>query len=139
VTALNFPNVMAGPFELISSAQNLTAVWADLGSELAVAGAKSLGLWMNLDINDSSDVRVRLLAKHTGAGTEEHVLPIKVVSASSIALEDEYFEFTDDADQSMILFWDLEGLVPYVQFQVIAGTLGAGAGQVDTALVTSAK
>lgn len=128
----------AGPQALISAAQNLTGAWADLGSEVKTSGFQHLGLWLNVDINDSSDVRVRVLAKHTEAHADEFSLPIKTVGASSVAIEDEYFELTDDADQKILIGVDLDGIVPVIQIQVMAGTLGATAGQIDGALVTMA-
>jgi hypothetical protein len=136
---LDFPGTLGGPqLAIIAAAQNLTANWVDLGAELHVAGAKAIGLWVTLDINDSTNARVRLIAKHTSAGAEEYVVPIRTVGASDVAVEDQYHEFNDDADQSMLLSWALDGLVPYVQFQIQAGAVGAAAGQIDAAHVTTA-
>lgn len=136
---LDFPGTMGGPQEdIIAAAQNLTANWADLGAELHVAGAKAVGLWVTLDINDSTNARVRLLAKWESGGSDEYVLPVRTVSSSDVKVEDEYAEFNDDADQSVLLSWDLDGLVPYVQFQVQAGAVGVAAGQIDAAHVTTA-
>jgi hypothetical protein len=127
-----------GARSILSSAQDLTASWADLGDEQRTGGYRWVGLWVTVDINDSNDVRIKALAKHASGGTEEYSLPIKTVSAGSIAVQDEYFELTDDADQKVLLTWELDYLVPYVQFQVEAGTVGATAGQIDNAYVTRA-
>jgi len=137
---LMFPGIIGGPHELLAAAspQDLTAAWADLGAELLVAGASSIALWANFDINDSTNVRVRLLAKHASAGADEYVLPIRTVGTSSVLVEDEYIEFNDDADQKMVISWDLNGLVPYIQFQVMAEVAGATPGQIDSAYVTTA-
>lgn len=135
---LEFDGRYGGPHELIAAAQNLTGAWADLGGELLVGGARSIGLYVELDINDSVNARVRLLAKHTSAGANEYVLPIRTVSTSDVKLQDEYYEFNDDADQNMLLGADLDGVVLYVQFQVQAGTVGAAAGQIDSAVVMTA-
>jgi len=137
---LDFPGIQKGPVELIAAAspQNLTGSWADLGDELDVEGAHFIGLFVNLDINDSANARVRLLAKRTSAGTDEYVLSIRTVGASDVKVEDEYVEFNGDADQKMLLSWDLDGLVPFAQFQVQVGTVGSTAGQIDSAYVTTA-
>ena len=63
------PRQAEGPFALISAAQNFTASWADLGGEIATNQFNSIGLWLNLDINDTLNARVRLIAKHTSAGS----------------------------------------------------------------------
>ena len=140
MATLSFDGIIGGPHELLAAAspQNLTAAWADLGAELSVWGASSIALWVNLDINNSVNARVRLLAKHTSAGTDEYVLPIRTVGASAVLVEDEYIEFNVDADQKMALSWDLNGLVPYVQFQVMAEVAGTTPGQIDSAFVTTA-
>lgn len=135
---LEFDGRYGGPHELISAAQDLTANWADLGAELLVGGARVVGLYAELDINDSVNARVRLLAKHTSAGTNEYVLPIRTVNSSNVKIEDEYYEFNDDADQSVLCSWELEGVVLYAQFQVQAGTVGGTAGQIDSAVVMTA-
>lgn len=137
---LDFPGIQKGPAELIAavSPQNLTDSWADLGDELDVEGAHFIGLFVNLNINDSTNARARLLAKRTGAGTDEYVLSIRTVRASNIKIEDRYVEFNIDADQKMLLVGDLYGLVPFAQFQVQAGAVGSTAGQIVSAYVTTA-
>lgn len=135
-TNISFPGGTAGPLALISSAQNLTANWVDLGSELDTEGVRTIGLYLTLDINDSLNARVRLVTLHTSGGTE-HVIPIRSVGTSDIAVEDEYIEFEDDADQSMMLPFEIYAVCPCVKFQVQAGTVGASAGQIDAANVTT--
>lgn len=135
-TNLSFPGGTAGPLALISSAQNLTGSWADLGGELNTEGVRTIALYLTLDINDSLNARVRLVALHTSSGTE-HVMPIRTVNASDITVEDEYIEFTADADQSMMLPFEIYAVCPCVQFQVQAGTVGVSAGQIDAASVTT--
>lgn len=130
--------ITTAPQALITAAQDLTNAWVDLGAEIPTARAESIALYLTLDINDSNDARVRMLTLHTSGGTE-HVLPIRTVGASDVKVEDEYIEFNDDADQSMILSWTLDGLVHYVQFQVMAGTVGSTAGQIDAANIVKVE
>lgn len=137
---LDFPGIQKGPYELVAAAspQNLTTSWVDLGAELDVEGARHIGLYVNLDINDSVNARVRLLVKHTSASTDEYVLPIRSIGTSDVKVEDEYTEFNVDADQKVFLSWDLDGLTCFVQFQVQTETVGSTAGQIDSAYVTTA-
>ena len=135
-TNISFPGGTAGPLALISSAQNLTGSWADLGDELDVEGVRTIGLYLTLDINDSLNARVRLVALHTSGGTE-HVMPIRTVNASDLTVEDEYVEFTDDADQSIMLPFEIYAVCPCVKFQVQAGTAGVSPGQIDAASVVT--
>lgn len=116
---------------VIDSAQDLTASWVDLGSEINMHGFNSMAIWAVLDINNSNNARIRALAKLDSAGAREYQLVIKTVGTSDVAIEGHYFEWNVDADMNTLIQVDTDGLVPYVQLQVQAGTVGATAGQID--------
>jgi len=115
--------------------QDFTANWADLGGEINCSGYNTLRLFLTLDINDSENCRVRALVKHESAGAEEYNLPILTTAASDVKVESHYYEFNVDADSLFCLEWDVAG-IPYVQFQISAGTVGATEGQIDAAKYT---
>lgn len=125
----------AGPQALISAAQTITGSWADLGPEVGVGGAKWAGIFLNVDIDTSVNIRVRVLAKHTEDHADEFSLPIKTVGSSVVLVEAEYFELNVDSDQKIMLSVDLDRLVPFIQVQVQAGTVG-GTPQIDAAHLT---
>lgn len=135
--ALTFKGMHAGPVAL-AAAQAITGAWADLGAVQEITGAASVAVWIELDINDSTDVRIRLLALHTAGGTE-YVLPIETTGTSDTAVEDEYIEFEDDADQNMVIGWELRGVVRLVQVQVMAGAVGVAAGAITVATMTTGR
>ena len=89
--------------EIISSAQTLTNSWEDLGEEIDCRDCHSIGVFLTIDINSSTNVRIKALGKHTKAGTEEYNMPIKTVSSSDVKIEDEYLEFNDDSDQLVVI------------------------------------
>jgi len=122
---------------LVSSAQILqSGDFQDLGSEISCQGQNTIGVWLTIDINDAQNVRVRALAKHTSAGSEEYKLPIRTVSASNVKVEDEYIEFNEDVDQLMLLGFDTDNIIPYVQLQVMAAYSGSPGGEIDKAYIT---
>lgn len=125
--------------QLITAAQNFTASWADLGSAVNVNQYARVGLFLNLDINDSLNTRVRALAMKGLSDLNEYNFPISTVGTSDVKVEAEYIEFNVDADQKIILEVVTNGLVPYVQFQISAGTAGATPGQIDEADYTLSK
>ena len=92
---------------------------------LESAGYNSIAVWLTLDINSSLDARFRALAKHTSGGAEEYDLPIKTVSASDVKIQSEYIEWNVDADQLTVYSVQCDNVIPYVQFQIQAGTVGA--------------
>ena len=119
---------------LIAAAQNFTAAWVDLGPEIAMFGYNMLKLLLTFEINDSTDLQVRVLEKQESGGTEEFNPATEVVSATKIDFQPGYWEKTLDTDSLDTLLFKGLGTVPYVQVQIKAGTLGGGtAAQMDAA------
>jgi hypothetical protein len=126
----------------IATALAVTAAWAtgDLGPEIPLQGYTKIGLWLNITQNDSQNIRVRALFKHTSAHANEYQLPILSVDTSgppfSIKAQGEYIEFDVDASQLICLNFDLYNWAPFVQFQVMAEVIGATPAVITNAEVT---
>ena len=120
------------PTAIKETAQNLTTSWVDIGSEIDVSRYRYLRLWVNLDINDSNNARIRVLHKRAAAGTDEYNEVIQTASASDYKIEDHYFEFNADADQKAAIDIDLKNLAKVIQVQVQCSVVGASAGQIDS-------
>lgn len=116
---------------VVEEDQDLTASWAALGDVIDVRGYTELYLYINLDINDSLNVRIRALGQMTVDG-DGYVLPIEAVSSTEIKVTSQYIEFDVDADQKMILRVDV-GAIPFVSIEVQAGTAGASPGAIVSA------
>ena len=125
--------------DLIQAAQALTGSWVDLGDEIRTNNLDSFGVFIDLDVNDSQDVRFRALCKHTQNDTDEYFLPIRTITASDVKIQDEYIEFNDDTDQKTIIQVKTDFVVPYVQLQVQAGTVGATPGDITSATLTRSQ
>lgn len=80
-------NTGANP--LINAAQTLTTSYADLGFRIPTLGCKYMGIWIKLTRQQSSGVRIKVLAKHTDSGAEEYNLPIKTISSDVINISPE--------------------------------------------------
>jgi len=109
--------------------QNFTASWVDLGTEQSTSSAQTATLFLGLEVNDSLNMRIRALGMHATGGTE-FMMPIKTVTATQVDTEGEFIEFSQDVDQNIIISFSLSGTIPFVQFQIQAGTVGGTAGQV---------
>lgn len=131
---------VATPVAIIPAAQVVTGAWADLGPEVPLQGYTKIGLWLNIDINDAQNLRVRVLLKHTSAGANEYPLPITSVDVTgppfSLRVQGEYVEFDVDADQLMAMNFDVYNWAPFVQFRVMAEVAGATPAQILDAAVT---
>jgi len=127
-----------GPTALAGIPQDFTASWVDLGAEIDCSGFNSLVLWVDVDANDSVDMQIRALGKHTTAGADEYVFPIKNPSSGTVTeISPQYFEFIEDSDNEYLIPVEVDNLIGYVQFQIKAGTVGATAGQIDDAKFTT--
>lgn len=134
---LEFDGRWRGPREILSAGTALGTAWADIGSALIVGGAHFVSAWVDVTINSSNDVRFRLVGL-TESGGSAYTLPIQTAGAGAVSVEDEYYELNVDADQKMVLTWELSGAVPFVKFQAQVGTAGGTAAQLDSASLVTA-
>jgi len=124
--------------KLITAAQDFTANWVDLGAEIDTAGKTGILLWPEIDINDSLNCRIRAKFKFASDSALEFDSPIRSTEAAVVKYQPHYYELdVDGTDQNIPLHWVLYGLVPVVQFQIQAGTVGASAGNVKSAWYTT--
>jgi hypothetical protein len=117
--------------------QAFTADWVDYGVEVECSGEPAILLWPEVDMNDSLNCRFRAKIKSLKDGTIEHDVPIRTVEAGVSKLQPHYYEYdVDGADQNIPCHFVLNKLVASVQFQIMAGTVGASAGKVVASWVT---
>lgn len=119
--------------EIAGMPQNFTASWVDLGSEISTFGFNTLKLFLTVDINDTLDPRIRILDKHESGGVEEYTSVIETLGSSVVYVEPHYWELNVNADQLVTLIYRTDGVTPYAQPQISAGTVGATPGQIDAA------
>lgn len=115
---------------LITTNLTLTGAWQDLGPRVNLMDVRSLALWLQLDINDSINFRVRLQAYQVETGGNAYNLPIKSVTPAMVEVTPEFYEFGTDVDQNMILSFTTIDEIVFGQFQVQVGTVGVTAGTV---------
>ena len=126
----------------IASAQAFTGAWVALGPVLNTDGFTKISIFLNLNFTapkNSLNPRIRLRCANTAAGTLFSLPIVNTISTASpyYALVDpEYVEFNTVADQTIVLTWETSNTIPYVQFEISAGTAGATPAVVTTAEVT---
>jgi len=102
---------------LLVSEQDLTASFADFGDEIDVVNYTRVGIWITRDVNDSTDVELKVLGLYESSGTEFEI--------SGIA--DRVLWSTSGSDGSTYYEFDV-GTIPYIKLQAKAGTLGSTPG-----------
>jgi hypothetical protein len=110
----------------------LTGSEADLGEQFETGNFDTAILLLQVAINDSLDVRVRIVG--IDDDTTEYYYPMKSVSTTEVKIDPMYFELNRDIDQTIILDFNIKGVVPYSKVKVWAGTAGA-----TPAKITKAK
>lgn len=110
--------------ETLVTAQDLTDTQDDLGSVIDMRGYKTLGIFIDKDVNDSENVDLEVLGKHTSDGT--YTYEIDGISTKSLWT-------TSASDGNSYYEFDV-GAVPFIQLQAIAGTVGATAGDLTVTI-----
>jgi len=97
--------------------EDLTGSYADVGGEIPMEGYNRLGLFVDIDANDSEDVDLRVLGLFESGGDTYTIDGLSVETLWSGAGSDTTFYYEFDV-----------GTLPYVQLQAVAGTVGGTAG-----------
>jgi len=131
----NVPKIVTSPETLVSATPyELTASFADVGAEFYVWASESITLWVTLDIGTSVNPEIRILFKHTTAGTEEYreiYLWSPTTNITTINLND--YQIASDADQLFKINIPTNGAL-YMQVQAKDDVNGDG--QIDALYIT---
>jgi len=104
--------------ETLVTAQDLTASYADYGSEIDMQGYTHLRVAIVADANNSEDVTLKLLGLDESGGSDEYEIEGGTTQALwAGAGSDTKISYTFDVKAT-----------PFIQLQAIAGTVGATAG-----------
>jgi hypothetical protein len=115
--------------EELVDAQDLTDSYADFGAEIDMRGYTHLSVYIITDVNDSENVTLKLLGKHTSAGTDEYELDGGTTQA---------LWTTGASDSKLHYEFNVKG-TPFVQLQAIAGTVGGTAGDLSISITKCFK
>jgi hypothetical protein len=114
----------------------LGTAWVTMGTAFRADGVNYVGVFVDVKINDSNDVRLRMQGLLTANGSGYNN-PIDTQSADVIKTEDAYRELNVDADQKLVVQFDLKGLCPYARLQSSVGTEGGTAATMNCSVVTA--
>ena len=101
---------------LLVSEQVLTNAYADLGEEIDCRNYDKIGIYVDSDVNDSTGIIIKSLARHTSGGSNYEIDGLSTVTLEATDTK-KYYEFE-------------VGAVMFLQLQVIATVVGASAGDV---------
>lgn len=102
--------------EVLVTAQDLTDAYADFGYEIDMRGYTHLRVGIVLDVNDSTNITLKLLGLNSSGGSDEFEIEGGLTQA-----------IAHTADAKFSYEFDVKGS-PFIQLQAIAGTVGATAG-----------
>jgi hypothetical protein len=127
-----------GPINVIAATQGFTGPFTDVGSEIDVRGYNCGAFFLNVDINDTENLRVKILGKHTSAGADEYSLDPFMWSLrdSNMCPTGGWKELNTDADGVYHIPFETDYAVPYLQLQIACNTAGASPGLLNSAVYT---
>lgn len=114
--------------ETLAEAQDLTDSYADFGVEIDMRGYNRLGVFIITDVNDSENVDLKVLGKHTSEGADKY--EIDSISTKTLWT-------TGATDAKLAYTFETDGAIPFLQLQAIAGTVGSTPGDL-TIVITKA-
>jgi len=118
-------NTYQPPLPVISSEQELTNAWVKIGKTHNMLGYTSLGLFVDLEINDSEGVQIKVIGKRTEEDTVEFKLPIfEVTVEGTVEYEGTHFVLSDNENQSLIIKTTTDNLIPFVDIYMKVETVG---------------
>jgi hypothetical protein len=128
---------MKSPYFATSTSNlTLTAAYQQVGDLIDTHGLKSVGLWADLDVNDSTDITFKLQGYSTQTGGSPYDIPIHMISSTGVNLYSESRIDKISGDHKIVQSWDVERVVPFVGIFIKAGALGANAGVVLSAKIS---
>ena len=93
------------------AAQNVGVSWAAVSGNtdaaIEVTGYKKVIFPISIEINDSSNLRFRVLWGASESASSLYRLPIQTVGATSVAIAPEYKEYSTDEDGLSLLEFDI--------------------------------
>lgn len=120
---------------LITVAVACSTAWVNLGTAKVLEGSKSIGLFIDRTINDSENMRIQALTTHS-AGGSNYYMPTEVVASTEVKITPKYYELDTDATNKQSLYFDTNGSIYSVLFQISCGTVGTTAATIDAASYT---
>jgi hypothetical protein len=117
--------------ENVVSASDIGAVdntWVDQGSEIDCRTYKTIGIYVNFTVNDSTGNQLQVLSKHESAGSDEYVLETTA----------DYQKTIGDSSIKIAYFFDVTS-IPYIQIQTKATDVDTGGGTEGTVTIDIIK
>jgi len=138
---------VTSPVTLNAAAQALVVVAAPnrlttLGPEINTDGYTRISLWLDLDINDMTGIRIACYALHTSGSPNAYSPPILNPSVGAtpytVIADGEEIVLARNVDQKIILTWELANTIPIVVFGIAATANAGAAGNVNVSYYTMA-
>ncbi len=113
----------------IADSQTLTTDFADIGGEIDGCRGKRVFYFVHIDIGNDTDVRFKILAKHTAGSTEEYPLAADQVKVNAGVVwmaydgnEGGHFELSSNHDHYLLIEVDTGNAISCLQLQAMAAT-----------------
>jgi len=116
---------------ILASAQALSSSWTDLGTVIDMEDFSYVNVYVELTINNSTDVQFRSVVNIDENPTVDYQFVIENIETTKINVAKEYIELLVNEDSNIILEFKADG-ARYLQIQARAGTVGATAGTIDS-------
>jgi hypothetical protein len=123
----------------VSTPLTLSTSWQDIGPFTIYCGDRhTLGLFLKVTINDSTDLEVRALGSPDAAFADDYDFPFTDSSGSApVLVQPDSYQLQIDTNQNVILPFPVLDIIPYVRLQARVLAANATPAQITSAKVTT--
>lgn len=121
VPSVSFAGTRTGK-EMITTAVDLTpsGTFVDVGAEVNTNDLEEGAFLVTVGTGNASEVKAKILVKHTASGTQEYPLPLDLATNLTVSDVDVYFEYVVTAARTEYKYVpvELDGTAPFIQLQM---------------------
>jgi len=132
-------NTYENPLLLVSEETVFTGSWIKLGNTQDVRGFTCIGLFLDIVINDSQGIEIKVVGRPNENDATEYLLPVYAVTPEGLVehIGTNYI-LSKNEDQSLIIKANTDNLIPFADIYIKAQNPGANPAILKHAYISKA-
>jgi len=111
--------------DLISSPVTFTDQWQDIGHVIECGSSISMVLWLDIEVNDSTEIYFRPVAYDRKYSDDYYEFPTEEIHTGVNKFYPKVYQLQKIADQRVMFQVNPARMMPYIGIQIMDATIGA--------------
>lgn len=129
--------VVGSSEEYLDTPITLTNDWVTIGSRIGTIGLTSIGVWLDVVINDSTEILIRPVCYPSERSDNGYSVPTMEIYTGINHVYPKQYLLEEASDQKLTFQITTAKIIPYVEIQVKAGTVGVTPATINSLILTS--